>query len=533
MRVGAGASVTAVAARLDALDPDTWAHTARTVQTDSVLSRLCRVVRDGLGVSRATILVFEAPGSLVPAVSVAREDDEELWQRFQTKRPVSLELSAPAAAALRREAVVVVPDAATSPLVPAEWRAAFSLTSLAVAPLHVQDRPWGALVVDDGERRHEFGPHDVRALAEFASLAGAAIAATQRAVAADGETALRAALRDAVAGLTATGDLAEAVDAVEPCLLDASGFELIAAAVHERRLARLLNVGTTSGYDGDALKQLRQGAGEVVASDGRLLVPLRGWHGLLGVLVLRPRRDSGTRLDLVHEVAERLAAVVAQVAAAEREAVAALDAEHAAARLALARQAIGQTVRTFHGAGYGVRRPGPALFSVSSANHARRAIDELDDVRQVLAAQGDSPSFAGALRGLLEPGPAAPYELHWTTSGTPRAVPSGCEIACLRTAARFLGLALESRARILAARVSFTEHGVECLLSSNGLLRDPSAVTGDGTSELLGSFVPDVGGTVEVETAGASFSVRLALPYVQGDRATHDRRPAPARARVR
>jgi hypothetical protein len=123
--------------------------------------------------------------------------------------------------------------------------------------------------------------------------------------------------------------------------------------------------------------------------------------------------------------------------------------------------------------------------------------------------------------------------MHWTTSGTPRLVDSGCEIACLRSAARFLALALESRARILGARVSFTQDGVECLLSSNGRLRDPGAVSRDGAVDLLGPWVIDIGGSVEIESGDAAFSARLVLPYVQGDRAIHDRRPAPARARAR
>src|SRR4051794_13741470 len=159
MRAGAGATTAALAVRLAAPEPDIR-HVAHSVHTDSLLGRLYRSVRDALDVTRATVLVFNERGALEPSVSVAREDHDELWQRFRTMRPISLDVSPAAAAQLEREEVVVIHDAMSSPLVPDEWRTAFSLTSLAVAPLHVDGRPWGALVVDDGERRHEFGRRD-------------------------------------------------------------------------------------------------------------------------------------------------------------------------------------------------------------------------------------------------------------------------------------------------------------------------------------------------------------------------------------
>ncbi len=534
MRAGAGGAAAAVSdVRLAAVEPDTSLHSARTVQTDSLLGRLCRVARDMLGVSRATVLVFDEPGSLVPAVSVAREEHEELWQRFRSMRPISLDLSPTAAEALARAEVVVVPDATASPLVPAEWRVAFSLTSLAVAPLHVDGRSWGALVVDDGERRHEFGAADVRTLGELAVLAATAIAATERAAVADSESVLRTALRSAVSELAAHGDLAAAVDSVAPFLLEATGYELLGAALRDNRLARLLNVGPTSAHDPDVLRRLRQGVDQVVASGGRLVVPLTGWTGVVGLLVLRPNREGGKRLDLVHEVAERLSAVVEQAAAAERAAMQAATAEHAAARLGLARTAITQTLRTFRGVGYATARGGPALFSVSSTNHARRALDDLDVVRLVLAAQAGSPSIAAALRSLLEPGPAGSYELHFSTSGAPRQVAPDGEIACLRSAVRFLNLVRETRGRILSARVSFTQDSVECLLSSNGLLRDPASVVGDRVTELVGPWVSEFGGTVDLQAGDAAFSVRLVLPDVRTDRTSTDRRLTTARARAR
>lgn len=530
MRIGAGAASGAVAVRLAALEPDT-VRLPRTIHTDALLGRLCRTAREVLDVSRATILEFDEPGALVPAVSVAREDHDELWQRFRTMRPISLDVSPAAAEALSRGDVVVVPDAASSPLVPAEWRTAFSLTSLMVAPLHVEGRPWGALVVDDDNER-EFGAHDVRALSELAGLAGIAIAATRLAGSAEAEAVLRGVLRDAVARLTVTADLAAAIDFVAPYVKEASGYELIGAAVREHRLTRVLNVGTMRGYDSDALRRLRSGDHEAIARGGRLLVPMRGVHGgLLGVLELRQHASASRRLELVQEVAERFAAVVAQLSASERERVRDVEAEHAAARLDLALRGMTRTLRTFRGAGYG-QRTGITLFPVASANHAKRAVDELGEVREVLRAQGSSPSVTAALRSLLDPGEHGPYELHWASSGTPRAVGTAGEIAVLLTASRFLTLSLESRGRILGARVSFLQDGVECLLSSDGLLRDPAAAPGESAVERLGPWVHEIGGSVAFDAGEAAFSARLTLPYAN-DRTSTDRRPAPARARIR
>lgn len=509
MAAGVGATAAAVA-DLAPFTGDTPARTSNTVQTDAVLGRLCRVVRDVVGVSRATVLVFGGPTTLVPAVSVAREEHDELWQRFRTTRPASFDVSGEAVAALRRESVVVIPDAEASPLVPAEWRNAFGLTSLAVVPLHVDGHPWGALVADDVDGRHEFSAKDVRALAEIAGLATVAISATECAAVAAAEAALRTALREAANRLHASQDLAEAVDSVAPFLLGASGFELIGAALGKAGLARTLKVATTTGYDPEALRQLRNGGDVAVSSDGRLLVPLRGGQsGLIGTLVLRSHGNAAKRLELVHEVADRFAATIDQVAAAERAAATAADTEHAACRLSLAREVIGRTLRTFRGAGYA--SGGPTLFSVASTNHTRRALEDLDEVRQVLGAQSTSPALVTALKSLLEAVPGRTYELAWTANGTPRAVPADAEIAVLRTALRFANVVRESRGRILAVRLSFSQDGVECLLSSDGLLRDPDSGETAG-SDLVGPWVREIGGTAEFEANDAAFSVRLVLP---------------------
>ena len=527
----AGVAFSALAAHPAPAYPATPLRTPPPARTDALLGRVCRLVRDVLPVSRATVLVFEEPGALVPAVSVAWEDHDELWQRFRAMRPIRLDVSPATAALLRDDRVVVVDDAATSPLVPGEWRDAFGLTSLAVAPLHVDGRPWGALVVDDGAARHEFSAHEVRTLGDLAALAAVAIAAVEDGAGVEAERDLRTALRHAVARLRDTSDLSEAVDAVAPALLDATGYELLAAAVRDARLARSLHVPRTTAYEPETQRLLR--AGEAVTSDGRLLVPLRGAGGLLGVLVLRSHGGRARRLDLVFEAAESFAAVVDRVGVAQRAATAAAGADHTTARLAYAREAIDNTLRTFRGAGYARARSGQALFSVATSGEARRAIDELDEARQVFAALSTHPSLTGALRSLLEGGAGSQHELHWAPTGAaPRYIAPESEIAVLRTAARFLGLVREARGRVLGARLSFVQDGIECHLSSNGVLRDQGGFPAGAENPVSGPWLEEVGGHVDFESGASLFSVRFSVPYDPSDRVSVERRQAP-RVRTR
>jgi hypothetical protein len=521
----AAPGVSTVVAAARPTEPDSTARSTRTAQNDALLGRVCRLVRDALGVSRATVLVYEEPDRLVPAVSVAREDHDDLWQRFSASRPVHVELTPEVAAALHGDSVVVVPDAAASALVPDEWRTAFALTALAVAPVHVDGRPWGALVVDGLDAGRTFGEVEVRTLAGVAGVAAAALAATERAAAADSAAALRAVLRAALGRLGETRDLAEAVDAVAPFLLEATGFELLSASLREARLAKALNVAPTTRHEADALRLLGDGAVPAVGTDRRLVLPLQGSRNGLGLLVLRSRAGGVRRPDLLLEAAHHFALAVDNVAAADRAAAATAEAEQASARLDFARRAIGQTLRTFRGAGYAARG-GATLFSVASGSQARRAVDELDEVRQVLAAHTAGASPAGALRALLDGGPGAPYEAHVTVHGTPRHVAAESEIVCLRSAARFLTLARQARGRVVAARLSFTGAGLECHLSTNGLLPDLA-----DAGEPVRTWARTVGGDVELESTDVLFGVRLTVPYDPPERVSA-RHPA-ARARAR
>jgi hypothetical protein len=173
------------------------------------------------------------------------------------------------------------------------------------------------------------------------------------------------------------------------------------------------------------------------------------------------------------------------------------------------------------------------LFSVATSGEARRAIDELDEVRQILAAQSSNPTLTGAVRSLLEGGAGSQHELHWAPTGAaPRYVAPESEIACLRTAARFLGLVKAARGRVLSARLSFVQDGIDCQLSSNGVLRDSEGISEGAENLVAGPWLDEIGGHAEFESRDSMFSVRFSVPYDPSDRVSAERRHAP-RARVR
>lgn len=148
-----------------------------------------RVARELLDAERATILLLDSHGQLVPQISVARVEDVELWRRFRDMPPIPADDGSLARALLERGRAVRIEDASQSCLVPPEWQRAFRLTSLAVVPLVVKGEICGALAVDDS---HGPRPFDDAALATLEGLAAltaviahTALEATSAAVQAD------------------------------------------------------------------------------------------------------------------------------------------------------------------------------------------------------------------------------------------------------------------------------------------------------------------------------------------------------------
>jgi signal transduction histidine kinase len=190
---------------------------AEPADASDLLYDFARLSREALDADHASVLLLDDHGRLAPAMSVARENDQLLWSRFRGMEPLRLDSLPQARDVLRRPGALVVEDAATSGLVPEQWRTAFGIRSLAVAPLVVDGAAVGALVVDHA-RPHVFTPAEVRLIETIALTAQRPLRAL-RALTRAAERAERAdALVAATAGLnaatTAYGVLQAGMDGV-------------------------------------------------------------------------------------------------------------------------------------------------------------------------------------------------------------------------------------------------------------------------------------------------------------------------------
>ena len=187
------------------------------VAADALLAELAAGVRRVLDADRVSVLMLEHD-RLTPAIAVARQHDDELWQRFRRMPPIPLPELPGAREVLRSSDIVFIGDASAHPLIPEFWQRQFGLSSLAIAPLHVRGEPAGALVVEHGHSPL-FEPRQRTLLEGLAALAGVALNGVRDAAAArttDGLTALA----DAIG--TARSPRAVAEQALA-CLLDTVG----------------------------------------------------------------------------------------------------------------------------------------------------------------------------------------------------------------------------------------------------------------------------------------------------------------------
>jgi transcriptional regulator with GAF, ATPase, and Fis domain len=147
-------------------DPDTIAQ---------ALSGMVKAARDLLDADRATLLLAE-DGCLTPAVSIARQGNDELWARFRDMPPMRVGLNPEAKGVLAVPRVTVVDTAAGSTIIPREWSEAFGLTSVAFVPLLVQGVLHGVLAVDHaGQGPHRFSDEQLRILEGIGAFASHAV----------------------------------------------------------------------------------------------------------------------------------------------------------------------------------------------------------------------------------------------------------------------------------------------------------------------------------------------------------------------
>jgi hypothetical protein len=167
-----------VPARSDAANTlDVLARLADQVGRDTELYRLlgeiAHATRNLLDIDRVSIFILDGD-KLLPAVSASRAADDELWATFRTLPPVAVDLSTGRSLLTSSSAVLI--DARESPVVPQDWRDAFGLTSLALAPLHVGGVPRGVIIGDSGDpSRARLNRDQLQALETVASLAGIAV----------------------------------------------------------------------------------------------------------------------------------------------------------------------------------------------------------------------------------------------------------------------------------------------------------------------------------------------------------------------
>lgn len=145
------------------------------VDVDFLLAELAAGVRATLDADRVSVLLLDDADRLSPTVAVGRRQDDALWQRFRRMPPIALDDLPGARRALAGRKVLVIDDAAASPLVPAAWQRAFELGSLAIAPLAVGEVPVGLVAVEYAEPGAAFTATQLALLEGMAALAGIAL----------------------------------------------------------------------------------------------------------------------------------------------------------------------------------------------------------------------------------------------------------------------------------------------------------------------------------------------------------------------
>ncbi|MCW2572921.1 MAG: hypothetical protein JWO88_2979 [Frankiales bacterium] len=175
---------------------------------DFLLAELASGVRRTLDADRVSVLLLDDAGRLSPAVAVARQHNDDLWQRFRKMPPIALDDLPGARQALAQGRVLVIDDASVSPLVPIAWQRTFELGSLAVAPLLVDDCPAGLVAVEYGEARAPFTPTQLTLVEGMAALAGIALRAGRQRNQVQRLATMSAAVR-AMAGVRTTRAVAE------------------------------------------------------------------------------------------------------------------------------------------------------------------------------------------------------------------------------------------------------------------------------------------------------------------------------------
>jgi diguanylate cyclase (GGDEF)-like protein len=143
----------------------------------NVLVTLCRSVVDlSVGERCSILLTDKATGSLVPYMSLGREDDV-MWKKFESfsivpRTPKQKRL---VEAITRIRAPIIQEDVPGTGFLSSRWRENFGMKSLALYPLVVKDEAVGVMAVDSFTDFVHFPPEEVETLAAIAGQAAAII----------------------------------------------------------------------------------------------------------------------------------------------------------------------------------------------------------------------------------------------------------------------------------------------------------------------------------------------------------------------
>lgn len=144
---------------------------------ESALHRLARLALDAIGGDRCAIFVRQetSGGRLVPTAAATRVGDPEVqWRRFRDMESVDIDENLVRKILLESRDVIVIDDAAASPVIPPSWLREWRSRSAALAPLRSSDTVYGVLAIDYVDEAHAFTPAEVgllRSIGAAASLA--------------------------------------------------------------------------------------------------------------------------------------------------------------------------------------------------------------------------------------------------------------------------------------------------------------------------------------------------------------------------
>jgi len=147
---------------------------ARSAQLPTVVPAIASLAARALGFTRASVLLLDGDGRLGVAASqyAGGQPDVRVWGALRSISPTPEGFAHALAAG--SPVVYEEPESVTS-LVPQAWVRQFGIKTVVVAPITLDDRPLGLLVLDD-ERRRPVAGDEVAGIIRIARAAGNALA---------------------------------------------------------------------------------------------------------------------------------------------------------------------------------------------------------------------------------------------------------------------------------------------------------------------------------------------------------------------